>query len=128
MKKILLCIAIPLFLVSCSKDPIGTACERTGDGFTAHHNCKTLCMSIWKISCPDGSIGDSNVCGGELGCTRGSCPADQVCYQTNMDRSICVPQSICPGWSDPSTHPKVELKFLKSKNTPNKPTAPVAPL
>lgn len=117
-----------LLLLSCTKDPVGTPCVRKGDGFTARHNCETLCMSIWRITCPDGSIGDSKVCGGKLNCSRGSCAAGQVCYQTNFDRSVCVPESICADWSDPSTHPAVELKELKKRPKPLTATAPAMEL
>ena len=116
-------------LSSCKNDPIGTPCVRHGDGFTASHNCKTQCLSIWKIQCPDGSYGDSRVCAGSEGCERGGCPDGQVCFQTNMDRAYCVPQTICPEWSEPSQHPQVSLKELpKRDHTTMRPTAPAGDL
>ncbi len=113
MNRILL-ILLLFFSVSCRNDPIGTPCVRKGDGFTASHNCKTKCLSIWKITCPDGSKGNSKVCAGNEGCERHGCSKGEVCYQTNFDRAYCIPESICPGWRDPNNHPQVEVKSLKS--------------
>lgn len=115
----LLALFVCVFLLAACRDPIGTACVRKGDGFTARHNCKSVCLSIWRIQCPDGSIGNSNVCAGEEGCTRGSCGDNQVCYQTNMDRSFCIPENICTGWADPSLHPPVALRQLQSRTSSN---------
>lgn len=119
-----------LLITNCRYKGIGRECKSSGSGFTMRHSCKTLCMSIWRIRCPAGNIGNSNVCGGELNCSRGSCPDNQVCYQTNMDRSVCIPENICPEWSDPDLHPEVELQTIESlrtsKNITRKTTEPAA--
>ncbi len=117
--KLLIALLFAIAFAGCFKDPIGTPCVRKGDGFTARHNCETKCLSIWKIKCPSGEYGNSNVCAGREGCERGSCAKGEVCYQTNMDRAYCVPESICPEWSDPSKHPAVELRQLKSRRSSN---------
>jgi hypothetical protein len=127
--QLLLLISLAFFSSGCRNKPIGTPCVRTGDGFSASHHCKTLCMSIWRIECPDGTIGDSNLCGGELQCSKGSCPPGQVCYQTNVDRSVCVPQTICEQWQDPQTHPDVSLQPVTSSSaTKTTRTAPMTDL
>ncbi len=114
--------------IGCSGDKIGAPCKTTGGGFTMSSNCASKCMSIWRITCPDGSMGNSNVCAGREGCSRGGCPENQVCYQTNIDRAFCVPQSICPGWEIKENHPKVELRELKSSKRKLKVTAEPKPL
>ena len=113
-------VAFILLLLSsaCRSHGIGEPCTTTGSGFFMSHSCKTLCMSLWTIKCPNGETGDSHVCGGELNCSRGSCPQDQVCYQTNFDRSVCVSQNICSEWKNPDLHPKVKLgKFKENPAT-----------
>lgn len=98
--KIGLAIALGLLLVQagCFGGRVGDPCTVTGSGFSLRDTCQTVCLSIWQITCPDGRVVNPKVCAGRQGCLDGQCPAGQVCYRTNVDRSFCVPDDICPTW------------------------------
>lgn len=46
---------------------------------------------------------------------EGECPVGQVCIRVNVDRSFCVPDTICPTWRqigvpNPVLTPDAEIK------------------
>ena len=86
-----------LLLGACG-DPIGTACEITGSGFQASHNCRVKCLQHRAIQCPGGDEIRPRVCSGRSACEPGSCPDGQLCYSIAdafNEESYCVAQDIC---------------------------------
>ena len=82
---------------SCARSGAGEPCHRSGDGFLARHNCQTFCLAF-PIRCGDGTTVTPNVCAGRQDCRPGSCPPEEVCVHVNIDRTFCVPDTICPSW------------------------------
>jgi hypothetical protein len=119
-------------VIACAGRGAGEHCERTGDGFTARHPCKTLCLSIWTFECKDGTKVQPKRCAGELHCMAGTCPEGQVCYRLNVDRSACIPDDICPEWRtegvpEPVTESDEDVRARIFKKHPmSGTTAPIA--
>lgn len=95
--KCLLVFGALALLVACGQ-PVGTPCQISGSGFHAKDPCAHQCLSRWAVNCPDGSRLTPNVCTGKQGCTPGSCPDGQVCYNFDDpfdERSYCIPDTAC---------------------------------
>ncbi len=89
-----------LTLASCGGSPIGDPCKLTSGalGFGFDDPCKTKCLEMEDITCPDGSTVRKAVCAGKAGCDPGSCPDAQACYsfEDPFDKDFyCVPDDIC---------------------------------
>ena len=96
MKRLTL-LVVTLLITGCG-DPIGSACQIAGSGFTAKHNCRHKCLQYREIVCPDGQRIRSASCSGKPDCTPGSCASGQLCYhiQDPFEReSYCVAGDIC---------------------------------
>ncbi|MEM7099808.1 MAG: hypothetical protein AAF541_16190 [Pseudomonadota bacterium] len=88
-----------IVLIAACGDPIGTACQFEGSGFTASDNCRYRCLEYRAISCPDGTqIQGPKICSGAQQCEPGSCPSGQTCYHVPdpfEKESYCLPADIC---------------------------------
>lgn len=107
-------LVVAFLLAGCMAGDVGAPCKRTGDGFQARDNCRTMCLAF-PISCPGDTSVTPNVCAGRQDCVHGACPAGQVCIRVNVDRSFCVPDTICPTWraegvAHPVLTPDAEVK------------------
>ncbi len=114
-------------LGGCARGKAGEPCQRTGDSFLARHNCQTFCL-FFPISCPDGSSITPNLCAGKESCVEGECPPGQVCIRVNVDRSFCVPDTICPAWRtmgipNPVLTPDAEIR--RRMNEPRRSLKPI---
>lgn len=92
-----------LLLVAGCGDNIGAACEITGSGFTAKHNCRVKCLYYNDVQCPDGSTLKPQMCSGASNCNPGSCPDGQICYSYDdpfEKESYCVPATLCGEQTD----------------------------
>ena len=95
---VLLAVAVTAAaLAGCARRGVGESCRRTGDSFVSRDPCETMCLAF-PIGCPDGTSVTPNVCAGRQACLHGQCPTGQVCFRVNVDRSFCVPDTICPTW------------------------------
>lgn len=138
MRKSVQTIALPwaaialLTLPGCLKKGVGEPCRATGSGFSmSHDGCETVCLSLWTFTCKDGKEVRPERCAGEQSCMEGTCPEGQVCIRTNVDRSFCVPDDICPEWAtdgvpEPVTESDeaVKARIFKKHGGPRAPTAP----
>lgn len=91
--------ALTVAIVGCGKSA-GSPCAITGSGFHARHDCRSKCLSRWRVVCLDGSAIIPGVCAGREGCALGSCPAGQICYHFDDPfevRHYCIPDDVCGG-------------------------------
>lgn len=124
--------------------PAGTACQITGSGFTASHDCATKCLSRWTVNCPDGTRVTPAVCAGASGCEPGGCPSGQVCYHFDDPFDVvsyCIPDDVCgeltgaathQGWEQDSKQAAAALRARydarrQRRESVLEPTAPAAP-
>lgn len=87
-----------LSLGGCFGRDVGESCKRSGDGFLARDPCRTMCLAF-PVRCPDGASVIPKVCAGQQSCVHGECPSGQECLRVNVDRSFCVPRTICESWT-----------------------------
>jgi hypothetical protein len=116
-------LGLVLLQGGCWGRRVGDACTTTGSGFSLRDPCQTTCLSLWHITCPDGRVVNPHVCAGRQGCVEGQCPPGQVCYRTNVDRSFCIPDDICPTWrtdgvADPVLESDEEVRERLFKKRP----------
>jgi hypothetical protein len=116
-------LGLMLLHVGCWGGRVGDPCTTTGSGFSLRDPCHTVCLSLWHITCPDGRVVNPHVCAGRRGCLHGQCPPGQVCYRTNVDRSFCIPDDICPTWrthgvADPVLESDEEVRARLFKKRP----------
>jgi len=126
-------VGLTLALAGCRAGQVGDVCTTTGSGFSLRDPCRTICLSLWHITCPDGTVVNPHVCAGRQGCLDGQCPPGQVCYRTNVDRSFCVPDDICPTWrthgvANPVLESDEDVRRRLFRKRPLIPTAPAVPL
>lgn len=89
---------IGLLMLAACGDPVGSACDFVGSGFTASDNCRHFCLEHRAINCPDGAQINPHICSGKRQCDSGGCPDGQVCYHVDdpfNKESYCVPDDIC---------------------------------
>ncbi len=89
-----------LTLAGCGGDPIGDPCALTSGpmGFGFDDPCKTKCLQLEDVTCPNGSKVRKAVCAGRMGCDPGGCPSGQICYsfEDPFDQDFyCIPDDIC---------------------------------
>jgi hypothetical protein len=110
-------------------------------GFGFKDDCRTKCLELDDVICPDGTSVRKAVCAGAEGCEPGSCRDGQVCYsfEDPFDKDFyCIPDDICgsrptaeeaAAWERASRERSdaVRAKFENlSKQRTNEPTAPAA--
>lgn len=86
-------------LLGCGA-PAGAPCRSSGAGFSLRDPCRTRCLDLWTVTCPDGRTVRPPVCAGAAGCIPGQCPAGQACYHFDDPfevRAYCLPVDVCPG-------------------------------
>ncbi len=88
-----------LALVGCGS-PVGEQCHLTSGalGFGFSDPCKTKCLELSNITCPDGSVARKAVCAGDEGCSPDSCDDGQACYsfQDPVEKYFyCIPEDFC---------------------------------
>lgn len=93
----ILLVILALLLSGCG-DSAGVACEITGSGFTARHDCRSKCLSRWTVYCLDEARIMPKMCAGKEDCAPGSCPSGQFCYHFDdpfNEVSYCLPDNVC---------------------------------
>ena len=95
-----LCPAILALLTACGGSSVGETCKlKPGAlGFGFDDPCRSKCLELEDVICPDGSTVRRAVCAGAEGCQPGSCPAGQLCYSFEdpfEEDFYCIPDDIC---------------------------------
>jgi hypothetical protein len=88
-----------LVLLGCG-DAVGESCKLSSGalGFGFKSDCRTKCLELDDVTCPDGSTVRKAVCAGAEGCEPGSCGEGQVCYsfEDPFEKDFyCIPDDIC---------------------------------
>jgi hypothetical protein len=76
----------------------GAPCRTTGSGFTLQSPCRSKCLDLWSVVCPNGERVSPEVCAGVENCSVGDCPEGQICYHFDDPievQAYCVPVSVC---------------------------------
>lgn len=139
----LLMAVLTFGLVACGS-PVGEPCQLASGalGFGFDDPCKTKCLELSDVTCPDGAKVRKPVCAGDEGCSPGSCASGQACYSFEDPIETyfyCVPDDLCGtplpdedrlAWEQEARKrsDRVRAEFAdRARRRTGKTTAPAAP-